>query len=123
MSVDHTRQHREPLTAKGSVKRVHSFVQQTLIGPLPCAEHDLVPVHKGLILSRFAGNEHARSSCLQEHDSLRWGSDPSAEDLRVPFSSVLPPTPPAPTRHYQKLHLNKQEQHLVLDEVMSGFPD
>lgn len=36
-------------------------------------------------------------------------------------SHLPPPLTLTLTRHYPKLHLNKQDQHLVFDEVMSGF--
>ena len=43
-------------------------------------------------------------------------SFPLAHSYHLP-----PPLALTLTRHYPKLHLNKQEQHLVFDEVMSGF--
>lgn len=51
MSMDHTRPAPcVPLTAKDSVKRLRSFVQQTFIESLPRAKHDLDPVCKELTL-------------------------------------------------------------------------
>lgn len=43
-----------------------------------------------------------------------------AADFLLPFTALLPNSPAVP-RHCPKLHLDKQEQCLVLDEVMSGF--
>lgn len=109
---DHAWPSSVPLTAEDSVKRVHSFVEQTLSpSHVPNMTWSLLEsLSSGGGACGFVVINTVKYSLSQEYYFWRWVSDPRGKDLLLSFSSLLPPTSPAPTRHYPKLHLNKQEQ-------------
>lgn len=114
-----------PQCALNSVKRVHSFVQQTFTESFQCAKSWLnttwslsaKSLYSNVGTYSFVVINTVECSLSQEYYNLSWISDSRAKDLLA----LLLPALPDLTRHYQKLHLNKQGQHLVFDEVMSGF--